>query len=286
MIRTREPLARSRRDVARDARKAAEWAPSVHNARPWTLGVRGSRISLHADAERLVEAADPDGREMLISCGAALFTLRVAIKALGYRPQVDLLPDPDRPHLLADVQPGTPAGCDEHARRLYRVVRRRRTHDGGFRPGEIEPALRSALRREAEHEGVRLVQAAQGHVQRELAALTQAAEHLRWLTMAQDVPESRQAGSPAGLFVLITTPGDETLDWIRAGQALQRMLLRAAQEGLAAAFHPWALEIPELRERIRTRFCDDWCPQVLLRLGVPDGPESAAVRRLPDRLIA
>jgi hypothetical protein len=31
---------------------------------------------------------------MLISCGAALFGLRLAVRSLGYLPVVELLPDP------------------------------------------------------------------------------------------------------------------------------------------------------------------------------------------------
>ncbi|MFB4319260.1 hypothetical protein [Actinomadura sp. 21ATH] len=246
-VSTRELAARSAEEAVREAREAAERAPSLRGTRPWTFGALGRGIGLYAAADPLLEAADPDGREMLIGCGAALFTLRVAIRALGYEPRIDLLPDPDRPYLLAGVRAGGPAAGDERARRLYRAVRHRRTHGGAFRPGGIDPALRRELRAEAEHEGVRLVQAA----------------------------------APAGgLLVLIITPGDETLDWLRAGQAMQRMLLRAAEDGLAAAFHPGALEPPGRRESIRARFCDEWYPQVLLRLGAPDGGRTVRPGRM------
>ena len=41
---------------------------------------------------------------MLLACGAALLNLRLAIRALGVHPAVQLLPDPNRPNLLAVVR--------------------------------------------------------------------------------------------------------------------------------------------------------------------------------------
>jgi nitroreductase len=83
--------------------EAASWAPSVHNTQPWWFGVREAGLSLHADVDRRLDVADPDGREMLISCGAALFTLCLAARRLGLVTEVRLLPDSDRPGLMADV---------------------------------------------------------------------------------------------------------------------------------------------------------------------------------------
>src|SRR4051794_23369678 len=82
---------------------ATSQAPSVHNTQPWWFGLRGSRLTLHADTDRRLDVADPDGREMLISCGAALFTLRLAARHLGYAVEERLWPGPERSTLLADV---------------------------------------------------------------------------------------------------------------------------------------------------------------------------------------
>ncbi|MFC5744351.1 Acg family FMN-binding oxidoreductase [Actinomadura rugatobispora] len=325
-------------DVSRDVREAVEaavWAPSVHNTQPWRFAVRGARISLRADADRRLGVADPEGREMLISCGAALATLRIAVGALGREAGVRELPDPDRPHLMADVELGARALDDEHAQRLSEAVRRRRTHRGAFKHAEVRPSMLAVLRLEAEQGDVRLVQVVEEHTRQALAGLTQAAEHLLHLDTRLAGEEARWAPAPGsrradgvheaaypgdaphtepyfpardfarghgwgvregpgggpdepstGLVLMLTTRGDTPLDWLRAGQALQRMLLRAAaEEDLAAAFHTQALEIPELREFIRTRFCNGRYPQMLLRLGVPEGPELATVRRPINEVI-
>ena len=80
-------------------------APSVHNTQPWRFKVGRYTIELYADLRRKLRV-DPLGREMLISCGAAVFGLRLAVRSLGYLPQVDLLPDPTRLRLLARVRLG------------------------------------------------------------------------------------------------------------------------------------------------------------------------------------
>lgn len=83
----------------------------------------------------------------------------------------------------------------------------------------------------------------------------------------------------AGVAVLLTTRDDTPAAWLRAGQGLQSLLLRAAEDGLAAAYRTQSLQVPELRVVLRLRFCDGTHPQMLLRLGVPDGAEPTSVRR-------
>ena len=84
---------------------AAVWAPPVHNTQPWRFSAARQEISLRADAGRRLTVADPDGREMMISCGAALFTARLALRSLGCIPETSVLPDPGRPFLVARAVP-------------------------------------------------------------------------------------------------------------------------------------------------------------------------------------
>jgi Nitroreductase family len=102
-------------------------APSVHNTQPWRFTVTWQAIELYADASRqLME--DLAGREMIISCGAALFGLRLAVRSLGYQPEADLFPEPSQRRLLARVQAGRPAPMTPDERAMLQAVPHRHTH--------------------------------------------------------------------------------------------------------------------------------------------------------------
>ena len=76
------------------------------------------------------------------------------------------------------------------------------------------------------------------------------------------------AGSrPAGVVCMLTTTNNRPVDWVNAGQALQRVLLTSATCGVAAALHSQPLELPRLCEFIRTQLGDGTYPQLVLRLG-------------------
>src|SRR5579862_7648511 len=92
---------RSTAEIARYVAGEAVWAPSVHNTQPWWFSVDSAGLSLYADPARQLAVADPAGREMLISCGAALFTARLSLRAAGYAPRARILPDPGQPLLVA-----------------------------------------------------------------------------------------------------------------------------------------------------------------------------------------
>jgi hypothetical protein len=124
---------------------AAVWAPSVHNTQPWWFTADGRELSLYADVGRQLTAADPSGREMLISCGAALFTARLASRALGWIPQAEVLPDRADPLLIARITWQQRAEPATYEQRLFDQVLRRRTHRGGFDPLPLARDLLTVL---------------------------------------------------------------------------------------------------------------------------------------------
>jgi nitroreductase len=133
--------------------EAAGRAPSLHNSQPWAFRVLPGALELHADPNRRVPVADPDDRELRIACGAALFTLRLALRGRGVRPAVSRFPDRDRPGLLAVVRRGGPAAVTPGVTRLLAAVPRRRTNRHPFTDVPVAPHQRRDLFRAATAEG-------------------------------------------------------------------------------------------------------------------------------------
>jgi hypothetical protein len=183
---------------------AAVWAPSVHNTQPWWFVPEGAGIALYADVGRQLSVADPAGREMLMSCGAALFTAKLALRSLGYVADSQVLPDPADPLLVARLrwrQQAAPAGFELQ---LFRQVTRRRTHRGGFEPVPLTPGLLSALRQGAARDGAALRVASDEGSRAALAAV---------VGMAEDAERSDSAYARE-LTVWTPPPGSMRLDGV------------------------------------------------------------------------
>ncbi|AQZ63151.1 Bll2647 protein [[Actinomadura] parvosata subsp. kistnae] len=201
---------RTTQDLAiHTALEAATWAPSVHNTQPWMFAVCGEEISVRADADRKLRFSDPDGRQQLISCGAALFNLTTALRCHGYEPVVRVLPDPDRPVLLATVRLGEGSTPDEHTRMLNAEIEHRRTHRAGFTDLPVPDRLVETLVQQAAAEGARMTPVRAPEAVRVVAALTEAAQNvqsqdrllslevIRW---ARPLGSARTDGVPADAY--------------------------------------------------------------------------------------
>lgn len=131
-------------------------APSIHNTQPWRWRVRPDRIELHADLTRRLTGTDPDGRDFILSCGAALHHLRVALAGLGMAAEVERLPDPeDRAHLATvRVVPGHPDPADLS---LFGQINRRHTDRRHYASKQVEPPAIALLAKHAEPFGAILI---------------------------------------------------------------------------------------------------------------------------------
>ena len=69
-------------------------APSVHNSQPWKWSYADGYVDLHTDRTRLLSTIDPTGRQLTISCGAALDHLEKAATTFKWATEVELLPQP------------------------------------------------------------------------------------------------------------------------------------------------------------------------------------------------
>jgi len=318
----RVPIPAGQRDylIATAAR-----APSVHNTQPWRFRVGEYAIDLYADRARKLRV-DPVGREMLISCGAALFGLRLAVRSLGYLPVVELFPDPGRLRLLARVRLGAAEPMTGRERQLLEALPHRHTHRGPFTPGPLPPGLLAGLQHDALAEGATLALVDRGLAYRQMADIVGAAgrrqdldplaraEVRRWTRDAGDpardgVPArafpakaGREPGrlpqrdfdlgrglglldtggpSPAATAVLLTRR-DNRADWLRAGQALHRLLAHAASKWVFASLHTQPLEAAAIRALIRDRLALPGTPQMLMQLGLAHTAHATARRPSAD----
>ncbi|MFZ3573016.1 Acg family FMN-binding oxidoreductase [Streptomyces sp. BH097] len=318
MSRTKDLRYGTARHAAHHVVRAAVSAPSLHNSQPWLFTYDASGVDLFADPARHVRLADPSGRELVVSCGAALFNLRVAMRQLGFRPAVHPYPSPCKPEHLARVSWGAHDRASPAENRMYRALRKRHTHRGPFPLPQIPQQLVDELREHARAEGADMHVMESKQQRARIADLVRAgeaaqrgdpahrAELVRW---TQEFNGSRLDGVPlaacsyhpdcvtlagrdfvgltsalprapevwparTGLVAVLTTRHDSRLDWLRAGQALQRVLLHATDHDAAVAFHTQPLEFPRLRSQVRAAILFGEFPQMILRIGraVPDVP--------------
>jgi nitroreductase len=305
-------------------------APSVHNTQPWRFYVSRYTIELYADPSRKLRL-DQAGREVIISCGAALFGLRLAVRSLGYLPEVELLPDP--PRLLARVRLGAEAPMTEQECRMLQALPHRHTHRGPFDARPLPGGLLAGLQHDAFAERATLALVEPAIAYQRLADIVAAAsrrqdldpvaraEVRRWTrpvdSMARDGVPARAfsarafpewtghqrgrlrqrdfdqgrglgtlptEGPPAAATAVLVTRGDGPADWLRAGQALHRLLAHAADHWVFASLYTQPMEAAAIRSLIRTRLALPGSPQMLLQLG-PARITQATARRPPTELI-
>jgi len=132
---------------------AAGSAPSVHNSQPWQFSIADDQLLLSADPDRALRVSDPTARALYISCGAALFSARVALRALGYQPRVRLLPHPEYPFtVLAVIDAASSRPPRPTERELYEALWRRRTNRRPFSDKPVPRSVFAKLRQAAEQE--------------------------------------------------------------------------------------------------------------------------------------
>jgi nitroreductase len=127
--------------------ECAELAPSVHNTQPWACSIVGNTIEIRADRGRGLAVMDPRGRELTISCGAAIEFGYIAVRGLGWDCEAQLLPAADDPDLLAILTIGAPHQAEVEERELFEAIPRRYTDRGSYEPASLPTDLADLLAR-------------------------------------------------------------------------------------------------------------------------------------------
>lgn len=303
----------------RQCLEAAAAAPSIYNSQPWRFRLRQDGVDVLADHSRRLNVVDPRGRELLISVGAAVLNLRIAMLAHGRMPVLRLFPSPAEPDLVAQITIGAHVRVTETVEALARAIPRRHTNRRPFAEIAVPPGVMSDLVVAAKAEGGELTVADDAGQQAILSVIRTADAHWRaqpsywaeiaeWTEAGNDrcdgvTPEAFgpwSAGETMPLrdfglvqptrrrqivgfermptIVVVSTRADTPEAWVRAGLALERVLLTATVRGLASTPMTQALELEELR-RVLVNPAGGKVPQAVLRLGY--GPPCPPSRRRP-----
>ena len=140
------------------AAEQARLAPSVHNTQPWRFRLRAEVLELYRDPARQLRVIDPDGRQLLISCGCAVFNARVGLAADGYHAVLTELPDPAVPDLVARLTVGAPTGSWLPISGLADWIPRRRSNRREYFADPVPAELSYLLVQAAAAEGAQLLE--------------------------------------------------------------------------------------------------------------------------------
>ncbi|WP_214403689.1 nitroreductase [Pseudonocardia lacus] len=276
-----------------DVLAAAGRAPSPDNTQPWRFRVDPTSIALLADRGRRMPATDPDDRELRLACGAALYTLRIALRGYGVRPLVTVLPDRDDPDVIAVVRRGGHRPASPGERRLIEAIRRRRSDPHPFADAAVTVPEQYALRRAAQDEGAWLQVVDGPGERRRVRELVTAAHHQqaagaagdRWALRGVSGADPADGRESEPLIAVLTAHLSGHSADVQAGQALQKVLLTATAEGLSASFLSQVVEVPQTRERLRRLVHGIRAPHAVLRIG-RGWPVPATPRRPVADLLA
>ncbi|MEV0032486.1 NAD(P)H nitroreductase [Nocardia sp. NPDC050793] len=286
-------------------------APSVHNVQPWRWRIGERSVHLYLDPRRALPSTDPDQRDIVISCGAALHHLSVALAAVGWAPVIHRLPNPDDPNHLAAVTLVARRPTNQEVA-LSTAIPLRHTDRRHYSSWPIPPgylglfseraeALGATVRVIGDPERERVVAAARAASRSHAGDDAYRFELAMWSgrhgsldgVPARSAPLPRPGDElPARVFaragladpaqepdhaelLVFATSADDRLSRLRAGEAISGVLLTAANIGLATCLLTEPLEVAEQRDGIRLDVLNGTgYPQAFLRVGW--APTSAA----------
>lgn len=296
-------------------------APSLHNSQPWRWTADSAGLHLYVDPARTLYSTDKSGREALISCGAVLDHLRVAMAAAGFTSHVARFPNPNNLDHLASIG-FSPMSLvtDGHRRRADAILRRRTDRLPFARSrnvGLLEPLLHRCFDVEAAYldviadelrpelaeasrltESLRLYDSSYhaeldwwtGHFESidgiPAASLVSAAESDR-VEVGRAFPVSRHSERRAGIpeddstVLVVSTDGDTRNDAFRSGEVLSAVLLECTLAGLATCTLTHLIELSSSRRIVGILTGREAMPQLLIRVG--EAPVMAEIPPMTPR---
>ncbi|XBB69442.1 NAD(P)H nitroreductase [Nocardioides sp. WV_118_6] len=279
-------------------------APSVHNTQPWRWRYADGVLTLRADLRRRLPAEDPRGRDLTLSCGAALHHLQFAARALGWETDVVRLPRGADESVLAQVRV-LRAGRSPVVPQDLALLRTRCTDRRRFTAWPVPAYRLDDLCRLAAPWGVAAAAIADDGARFRLELLAnqalselgldpgRQAEQDRWIgrSGADGIPAALLPDDPDPLLarsrfrpglledtrmvlhggdraIALGGPYDDVAGWLRTGEAMSALWLEATREGLSVVPMSQPIEVESTRREIgRSVLRGAFEPHLLLRVG-------------------
>jgi len=293
-------------------------APSLHNSQPWRWVFDDGVLALFADHHRVGQHTDFTGREVILSCGAALDHLRVAAAAAGWEVTVERYPDPHDDDHLASATFRRKTAVSAHDTALAEAIPLRRTDRLAFVAPEPWQELETTLRAALDGSGAELG-VVDDSGRPALADVSRRSEEdrrddasyryeLLWWThhsqsgdglptgvmpsrdeaarvdIGRDFPtygsgdRRPQVDRDHSKVLVLSTFDDSRESTLRCGEALSRVLLECTAAGFATCTLTHMIELHASREMVRRLVGGRGEPQVLIRVGLAPEINSETVR--------
>jgi nitroreductase len=301
-------------EVIKKALLLACRAPSIHNSQPWHWVSEGTVLNLFVDRRRWVDSADRSGREVIISCGAVLDHLRIAMVVAGWQANIDRFPNPNNQDHLASIEFSPLEFVTDAQRKRAEAILQRRTdrlplgHPTYW--SAFEPVLRSCI-----DDSIAMLDVLSDEVRPQLTEASELTEVLRrddvsyhielqWWTspfalsegvppdalasamerqrvdVARDFPVRGHAERRAEVAVdwstilVLSTAEDTRAQVLGCGEALSTVLLECTMAGMATCTLTHLIELDASRDIVRRLIGGRGEPQVLIRVGIAPPAEN------------
>jgi nitroreductase len=155
-------------------------APSEYNTQPWLFRLQDDSVELYADYARRLPVVDPQNRELLISCGAACYNLRLAARHFGYLGLMECFADNEQADLLARLHLGTRQANPPAEDRLFPAIVHRQSNRMVYEARDVPSEAIQRLQACAGQEGTWLELIQDAQTRKTISDLIVAGDRRQW----------------------------------------------------------------------------------------------------------
>jgi hypothetical protein len=292
----RFPANSSPRDKLLFALKYAALAPTESGWQPWHFRLTDTYLELLVKNSPAREEADPDRREFMFGCGAALQYLKLALKHFGCLGRVVLFPDLGQPALVARVHFGSGHERDAQEKSLFDAMTGSHSNNTPLGGTPVSETMLTVLSHTAAGERGWLDFVQSETSRQNVLKITLAGNQWRMSfdrshagttdvsternSLFRPQPFStlggrnaddwnmtvRQSEISTATLAVVKTKTDDKHGWLEAGQTMARTVLQAQALGLSwSFFNP--VRRQEERAALRMGVGHKGYAQVILRFG-------------------